>query len=164
MDQSFLPVPIPMRSITSELSHVFTTLPIFNGWFIIPYALHLHRYITHLDVAVEIQKKQFTLPLVLLNILDWYIIYLVTFQGNKNFLFLGVISGLISWYFVYDAAKRVQMPPTSVLHSEFIDTVVIVILLVASYNTTDLRILFFICRDLVFHILKRLFAPQSDKN
>jgi hypothetical protein len=137
------------------------TLPIFSFVLIIPYIVHIHRYVTHWKVSTEIQKKQWNIPLVLLGMLDWYIIYLITFKKSESALLLGVISGMISWYFVYDASKRVKMPPTKKLYTEFIDTVMILSLLVMSYNTKDPRVLFFVISDLVYHILEQVLPIKN---
>lgn len=152
-----------MRSITSELSHLFMTLPIFKWYFLIPYLVHIYRYTKHWSTAVDIQKKQFTLFLVMLTLLDWYIIYLVVIKRSplSTTVPLSVISGVISWYFVYDAAKRVEMPSTTQLHTEFIDSIMIIFLIVLGYTTRDPRVVFFVISDLVYHILERILPIQN---
>lgn len=74
---------------------------------------------------------------------------------------LAVISGIISWYFVYDAAKRVEMPSTTQMYTEFIDTIMIIFLIVLGYTTRDPRVVFFVISDFVYHILERILPIQN---
>lgn len=160
---------IALRSITSELSHLFMTIALVQQHpiLIIPYLVHVYRYITYWDTVLEIQTHQYRISLILLTIIDWFIIYLVTFKiitRLEYIILLGTISGIISYYFVYDAMKRVKMPTTTYDYNILLDmTMVIILLLLLQNDSTNPRVVFFVTSDLVYHLLEQLFPHSNPK-
>ena len=152
-------VNVPIRSLTSEFSHLLMTFPIlasntnFKYLLLVPYVFHALRYYRHFDTALEIQKEQRNLWV--LTLIDYFIIIFHTTQRTSKIVtcILGILSGVISYYFAYNT--RTKLPKESKLNSILVD-IVMMTFLIPMLDTNNQCVLFFIISDLVYHILEQV--------
>jgi hypothetical protein len=161
-----------LRSIQSEMSNVFSSLPVFltpecrkgdnmnkglKFLLIIPYIIHIYRYYTNFEKSYIISKKQ--KGLYLLNILDYIVIYLhVKTQSLKCptgvsaiTLVHSIISGFISFYFIYN---EYPVEGSKGIANPIMDIPMILFSLIILYNSSEPNLHFFAIRELVYHILE----------
>lgn len=148
---------IALRSFQSELSHLsaFPLLTNSNALltkllFIIMFAYHAHRYIKYFSDALLISKNQSNIWY--LNILDYSIIIiyqLILSKKSNNYTF-GIISGIISFYFIYIEHRGKQ----NFSNNHFIDLFISIVLIWVFIYEKNNKIRFFVVRDLTYHLLE----------
>lgn len=135
---------IPIRSLQSSMSNVLASVPVLiDGDFLmlIPIIFHIIRYIVNFDKSKALSRKQ--LYLIPLTIID-YIIILYHIKNNKFSIPLGIISGLISFYFIYIEYESLK-------DHLLIDILMMVFLFLLKRSSNTL---FFSMREIVYHSLE----------
>ena len=113
--------------------------------YIIPILFHFLRYYKYFDRFVTITKLQKNL--ILLAVFDYI---LIIFHERMNTKVLGIISGLISVYFVYDYYndKQVNRNYTSDIYMLLVSITLIYL------NPNDNYMVFASIREIVYHLLE----------
>lgn len=148
---------LAIRSYPSEFSHVLALFPIIISkdvlkyWFIIPVLYHMHRYYKYNDLAREITLQQ--RELWMWNVLDYLIIGCHIVYKQYTFL-LGVISGFLSFFFVYKTKAKGVKKSVKKSVNIFVDIYMVVFMVYILLNTYDLNISFFAIRELTYHLLE----------
>lgn len=123
--------------------------------FIIIFFYHLHRYVKYFDKSLLISKKQINKWYI--NVLDYTIIILYQlkfYQSNDIILLIfSVISGLISFYFIYIEHGNKK----NFSNNLYTDIFVIFSLALVMGFEKDNRIRFFCIRDIVYHLNEFIF-------
>ena len=149
-------VNIPLRSIFSELSNLLSVVILKNNKinkyllfiFLFIIIFHIKRYILNFTNVLIITKTQ--LLFLPLNLIDYYIIL-----TKNNSIIYAIISGIISYYFIYLYHNN-----SSYLVNYKIDTIIILILiciLIYGIKNNIKELIFFAIRDLTYHLLELFF-------
>jgi hypothetical protein len=151
---------VALRSIQSEMSNVFSTLPILKSevnalkfLMIIPYIIHINRYYRNFKESYSISKKQ--KDLYLLNVLDYVLIYLHV-KNQKDTMMYSIISGCISFYFIYSEYPANPKGNTKGIANPIMDIPMIIFSIAILYKTTEPNMHFFAIRELTYHILEMI--------
>ncbi|ARR74958.1 hypothetical protein SAGO17_0038 [Mimivirus AB-566-O17] len=150
---------IALRSITSELSNVFVSLGLFQTKYkyllFVLYAFHIHRYLKYFGKAVEITLVQ--RDLVLLTVIDYLVIWYHYHHVESRLvtMVLGVLSGVISFYFMYSARQRVELPKASVYTNRMVDMFMLISTSVIIFTSNgNKHVLFFALNHFTYHVLE----------
>jgi hypothetical protein len=162
-----------LRSIQSEMSNVFSTLPVLRTksalpletlgvnydinavklLMIIPYIIHINRYYRNFKESYSISKKQ--KDLYLLNVLDYVLIYLHA-KNQNNTIMYSIISGCISFFFIYSEYPVSQKGRTKGIANPIMDIPMIIFSIAILYKSTEPNMHFFAIRELTYHILEMI--------
>jgi hypothetical protein len=144
---------IAIRSFQSEFSNILCVIIILlysstsiKYVVIIPSIYHIHRHIKHFNQSKEVSIAQKNLWW--LNVID----YLLILNSSEHTELKGVISGCISFYFIYQ-----HYPITKVkkgFSNNILSDLTMIVIALIFIGTNDKYMRFFGIRELVYHLLE----------
>jgi hypothetical protein len=152
---------LALRSIQSEMSNVLTLFTVLTAsgssskesyLMVIPIIIHVFRYYRNFTESYRISKKQ--KDFYILNLLDYVLIYLHAINQNDTIMY-GIISGVISFYFIYIQYPVNDLVPRNTgIANPIMDIPMILFSLGILYNSSDPNLKFFAIRELTYHLIE----------